>query len=207
MKKSFGIDHIVKGKAKAPICKLDLTNDETVGMVQKWIHHPLCLFGHFGVPCGTCSRAREIPLDDGGPVPLRSEAHPEGLPNLSQQDQTRVNLANRVYQVCCQLIFLFHSLGKDWTLENPFRSLFWFTKFWREVLAITNSFFFCFHHCMFGGQRAKLTTVATSISALHELERICDNQHVHLPWGRTPYGFSTAQETEYPLDLCKQWAH
>ena len=207
MKKSFGIDHIVKGKAKAPICKLDLTNDETVGMVQKWIHHPLCLFGHFGVPCGTCSRAREIPLDDGGPVPLRSEAHPEGLPNLSQQDQTRVNLANRVYQVCCQLILLFHSLGKDWTLENPFRSLFWFTKFWREVLAITNPFFFCFHHCMFGGQRAKLTTVATSISALHELERICDNQHVHLPWGRTPYRFSTTQETEYPLDLCKQWAH
>ena len=38
-------------------------------------------------PCGTCSRARELP---NGPPPLRSDASPDGLQNLLPRDQERV---------------------------------------------------------------------------------------------------------------------
>ena len=52
---------------------------------------------------------------------------------------------------------------------------------------------------MFGGKRPKSTTLATDISDLQELACECDNQHAHLPWGRTPHGFATAEEVEHPL--------
>ena len=41
---------------------------------------------HIAPPCGTCSRARGIPMADGskGPQPLRSAEHPLGIPSLNQ---------------------------------------------------------------------------------------------------------------------------
>eukprot|EP00435_Cladocopium_sp_Y103_P019907 s2627_g4.t2 len=52
----------------------------------------------------------------------------------------------------------------------------------------------------------KQTTIAGDIMELEELRCECNGQHAHLPWGRTPQGFATAAEVEYPLELCKQWA-
>jgi len=42
-------------------------------------------------PCGTASKAREIPLKNGGagPRPLRSKEHPAGLPTLSLGERER----------------------------------------------------------------------------------------------------------------------
>lgn len=33
-----------------------------------------------------------------------------------------------------------------------------------------------------------------------------NGQHAHLPWGRAPQGFSTAEEAVYPPVLCDKWA-
>eukprot|EP00435_Cladocopium_sp_Y103_P067041 s64_g29.t1 len=41
---------------------------------------------------------------------------------------------------------------------------------------------------------------------LQKLGAECTNEHVHLPWGTTPYGFATANEVEYPFQVCKRWA-
>eukprot|EP00434_Breviolum_minutum_P031926 symbB.v1.2.028233.t1/scaffold2972.1/size66174/2 len=56
------------------------------------------------------------------------------------------------------------------------------------------------------GGRPKSTTIASSIPEITALQVECNNQHAHLPWGRTPHGFATADEVEYPLQLCKEWA-
>ena len=61
--------------------------------------------------------------------------------------------------------------------------------------------------CMFGGARPKKTTIARDIAELEELECECNGQHAYLPWGRTPHGFATAAEVEYPVELCKRWAN
>eukprot|EP00435_Cladocopium_sp_Y103_P053820 s37_g17.t1 len=62
--------------------------------------------------CSTKSRAREIPriFDDGRPAPgpLRSEAHPDGLPNLSPKDAQRVATDN---QACSYVLGEIHKLS------------------------------------------------------------------------------------------------
>ena len=198
---SFGVDHIVKAGCKAPICKLNLEKEDNVTLVLEWVQHPKCKYVHLGVPCGTASRAREMPLE-GGPYPLRSPEHPDGLPNLSQRDQERVRKANLVYAAACRIILACHASGTAWSLENPTNSLFWLTSFWRCVMKQTDPWYATFHSCMYGGARAKSTTLAGSMAKLATLSVDCDKQHNHLPWGKTSTGFATAEETEYPLGLC-----
>ena len=199
---SFGIDHHVKAGCKAPICKLDLEKEENLLMILEWIKHPKCRYVHLGVPCGTASRAREIPIEGGGPEPMRSPEFPDGLPNLRHRDKERVRKANLVYAAACRLILACHETGTAWTLENPTNSLFWLTSFWRFVMKQTDPFYCTFHACMYGGARAKSTTIAGSLQQLVQLSVDCDRQHNHLPWGKTMTGFATAEEVEYPRGLC-----
>lgn len=202
---SFGVDHKVKAGAKAP---LDLTDDKSVELALSWVAHPNCKYVHLGVPCGTCSRAREIVLDDFSPLPLRDEDHPDGLPNLSEKDQARVDLANAVYAAAVRIILCADANNKLWSLEQPSRSLFWNTSFWKCIMAQVRDapYYASFHSCMFGGQRPKSTTFAANFKEILELTGECDRQHPHLAWGRTAHGFATAQEVEYPLQLCKELA-
>ena len=107
------------------------------------------ILSHFGLPRGTSSRAREIPLGphQHGPKPLRA-----------------------------------------------------------SVTQVVRPWWVTFHSCMFGGMRPKRTTIASDLQCLQELAAECTNQHVHLPWGITPHGFATADEVEYPIDLCRRRA-
>ena len=56
---------------------------------------------HFGLPCGTCSRAPEIPLSKKmkagapEPPPLRGHAYLLGVPGLRGTDATRVEAATQ----------------------------------------------------------------------------------------------------------------
>eukprot|EP00435_Cladocopium_sp_Y103_P017156 s916_g4.t1 len=208
MTASFGVDRIVKGACKAPVVKLDLGTPEGEELAASWIRSKQCKYCHYGLPCGTSSRAREIPLgpDQHGPRPLRSDEFPDGLPHLEGKDKERLRLANLVYEAACRLILLCHTLGVHWTVEQPARSIFWLTSFWKTVLATITPWFVTFHSCMYGGLRPKRTTLAGDLECLQELAAECTNQHVHLPWGTTQYGFATAEEVEYPLQLCKRWA-
>ena len=61
-------------------------------------------------PCGTMSRAREIPLPqwlkDKGipePYPLRSTQHPQGLPGLDGTDLIKVQKANALAAFTCDV--------------------------------------------------------------------------------------------------------
>ena len=95
VKSAFGVDHKNLNKI-APIQVCDLSTPEGQKLCMQWCQSPL-LAGLFAAPpCGTCSRARSIILRDSkgrplpGPVPLRSESHPNGLPFLKPNDRARV---------------------------------------------------------------------------------------------------------------------
>ena len=122
--------------------------------------HPLCRYAHFGIPCGTCSRAREIPLGPDAPKPLRSDDFPEGLEDLTTAERRRLDAANQVYAACCRLIICCIINGIRWSLEQPHRSIFWLQKCWKQVLQDCQPIFTSFHACMHGGQRPKQTTLA-----------------------------------------------
>ena len=204
-KASFGIDKLVKAGCKAAVIKLDLCDQSSRTLAREWLLHKNMVYAHFGVPCGTASRAREIYIED-GPVPLRSMDEPDGISTLDGVELQRVLLANQIYETACMYIILCHFNGKHWSLEQPARSLFWQTSFWKAVLQVLDPIYVTFHNCMWGGQRPKRTTLATDLVCLWELACECDQQHLHLPWGRTPQGFATAAEVEYPHLLCQEWA-
>ena len=86
-------------------------------------------------------------------------------------------------------------------LQNPAGSLMWATDpFVALQKAVRNMVAFSFHTCIF--------KLWTSVGALKTfLERKCDEQHQHLPWGVTDAGgFATAEETAYNETLACTWA-
>ena len=113
---SFGIDKIVKAGSKAPVIKLDLCDQSSRALAQEWLQHKNMVYAHFGVPCGTASRAREIYIED-GPKPLRSSLESDGISTLDVLDLERVLLANQIYETACMFIILCHFSKKHWSLE------------------------------------------------------------------------------------------
>ena len=98
---SFGIDHKVKHPKSQVIC-LDLQKPEVQEMVMQWVSDPRCVWVHFGIPCGTASRARERRMSK----THLSKHFPDGLPPhlLSQNSRDRLRAANRLYHFMQKLI-------------------------------------------------------------------------------------------------------
>jgi hypothetical protein len=156
---------------------------------------------HLAPPCGTFSRAREIPVS-GGPLPLRDTLRPAGLPGLTQAERARVDAANRVAKACLKIIQRCLNKGIYFTVENPANSLIWkyagfsvLYKIYQHVV---------FDACMHGSKRRKATRMLTNCVQMAALNRECDGRHEHLPWGREQGNWATASESAYPYLLCRR---
>ena len=206
-KSSFGVD-TKTSSAKARVVALDLTDENSQQLVTEWATSPNCLWVHFGVPCGTASKARNIRLSskNRGPPPLRSHKWPLGLPHLSGVSLKRVRTANKLYSFTCRLIRKLDELSKVWTLENPWSSFLWSTPYWTQVAAEISPHLVELDYCMFGGSRKKHTCVATNCESLLELNILCDNQHEHAPWTFENGKFATSEEAAYPNAFSKAMA-
>ena len=180
------------------------------------------LHSHFAPSCGTASRARERPIPglspEECPRPLRSDLHPDGLPELTPNDQERVRQANLSYDVMCNLIEILVTLGCSVSIENPIRSLFWKYSRVKKLLQKYPGHFSYFHHCMHGGDRDKETAWWSfdprnpQKNLFQSLELRCDGSHTHKTWrpfrdssGKTI--FPTQTEAAYPHLLCERVAH
>ena len=152
---SFGIDHKVT-RPKSKVISLDLQNEHNQRLLLEWSSRPTCLWIHFGVPCGTASRAREIRMSDThhGPLPVRSDQHPDGLPSwqLASSALVRLRAANRLHRLTVRII---RNLNPHavWSVENPSRSYLWQTSYFQQLLQSGEVFRFEYHMCMFGGLR------------------------------------------------------
>ena len=190
---------------KVPILKLDLRRKDQVHLILQLISSGSVAGSHLAVPCGTCSRAREIPLKSGfGPKPLRSDSYPLGLPGLSEEDSKRVQAANEVYDsafdIMDALLLALAAIG----LENPDRSILWL--FPRAILLLTKGFVDArFQHCKWTltePMRPKWVRLRTNCESFRVLDGPCNAEHVHLGWGRTETGeFRTALDAEYPPEM------
>ena len=132
---------------------------------------------HMGLPCGTCSRAREKALPKhlshfGAPQPLRDGIFPLGLPGLSGLNKQKVEAANCLYVFAIQILQVCYERGITISIENPERSWLW-TILTQLVLQTHDSNFIrwfgalekvSFHSCMHGGSRNKATRLLCSPS-------------------------------------------
>ena len=208
---SFGVDHVLD-KAVSAAKRLDLTQLEDQQLFLQWMSSPLVVGLFLAPPCGTCSLARNIQLRDEkgrkipGPIPLRSAVWPEGLPGLGAKDRARVSAANTLYDFVAKVVALAHSIGLIVVVENPRSSLFWLTRFWKNIGVPMQ--YTAHQACAYGGERPKWTVLAWNHPAFSSINRCCPGEgkhHHHKPWGlvksETGTHFSTSEETAYPRGL------
>jgi len=214
---SFGVDHI-KQKNAGRVLIADLTTKAGRDLCWTWLKSPNCVGMFAAPPCGTCSRARGIPikLPNGfliaGPQPLRTDVQPNGVSKMSCINRLRVSQANAIYHFITAAAEFCLDNGKLVCIENPRLSLYWKTTFFQ--LLASRLQFTAHQACAYGSSRPKWTALAHNTSTLLHLNQVCPGisaSHKHKPWGvvHGPAGrkFSTAKETAYPLPLAYRIAY
>lgn len=187
------VDKDPKRSEQFPVYICDLGDAEQFDLLKSYIEaeKESILHVHFAPGCGTASRAREkpIPGDPDPPRPLRSDSFPDGLPNLTAEEQQRVETANSSYRAMCTLILFLVSLSISISIENPKNSILWLTSFLRSMLEALPRYHVCvFQHCMHGGRRDKATAWYSfnprdpKVDLFASLGLLCNKQHRHAPW-------------------------
>ena len=206
--------------AKVALLYLDLTNKFHQQQIIDMIRHLRPDSIHLGLPSGTCSRARERALTHGhngeqrALPPLRDTTNLYGLPELSPQDQDRVDAANELYSFTVQVLAECASCNIAVSIENPRRSWLW-SLLTQMVLQTQNDAFVQwftslqnvdFSACMHGSGRDTHLRLLATPRLYDTLALDCDNSHQHLPWSRPPRGTRDPPAGEYPPLLCKRMA-
>jgi hypothetical protein len=189
-----------------PTIKVDLADaKQTMVLVDLLQSSRYTVILWCAVPCGTCSRAREIKIPGLSfcPQPLRDKAHPRGLPSLKGLDAERVSLANSIYDNVWLLIQCNLQFGGFFVIENPRSSWLWSIDTYEQLLR--HSTVTDFQHCKWTPDipmRAKWTRLVSNIPVLTSLNGPCALGHEHLAWGRSNGVWATSQEAEYPQAMC-----
>ena len=110
--RSVAVDKTADRSHGAKIFVCDVTKPEELEMLEQFLQaeQQNLAWVHFAPACGTASKAREKPnrvLERGGfkvPKPLRSPAHPLGLPGLTGVVLIRTQADNYIYEVTAKLV-------------------------------------------------------------------------------------------------------
>ena len=208
MNESFGVDRKLPQRLTSPTLQMDLMVPIQVSHLKSLLADPACIYCHFAPPCGTASRARLIQRKGRyNPPILRTDEHPNGLPTLEGVDALKVQNANHLYHITCELATFCHDHAILFCIENPGRSFMWDTDSFRAFLQTVPHMKVQFHHCQYGSSRRKLTTLIHNIPSFSALAAMCPGDHEHEPWGQTSDGWATAEETSYPWQLCRAISH
>ena len=215
--KALGVDHhLDRSRVKAASIPLDLTEKWVQNMIMAEIKSGSVDAIMMAPPCGTSSRARNIPvkkhlLKMGAPHPrpLRSDRFPDGLPHLRGISKLRVEQANLLYRFCAEVAWLADSCGALFQIENPLNSFMWSTKPFRPLC---KSFFtsIC-DECEYGSPHRKSTALLGNFYS-ERLQKRCSGAHKHEPYSISlssvsgEWSFSTSAAAEYPLPFCKALA-
>ena len=192
---------------KCRIVQLDLATDHAWEVLMYIVQTCDVAAIHFAPPCGTCSKARGIPLPNGDPGPqvLRTSEFPLGVPQMSEMDRIKTDAANELYMRMGKFLEWLTQRGVAWVLENPTNSFLWELKFFEY--AVRNGYFANCHACAWGSTRAKKTSFLSNKRNILMMEKFCHDvpPHDHEPWGiASSGGFATAQGAEYPRLMCEQ---
>ena len=112
-------------QTKCKVISLDLSLPHAYDRLIELVNTCRILGVHMGPPCGTCSKARGIPMADGtaGPQPLRSARHLLGIPGLRHRDKIRVDAANTLYEQLGMLVEELERLQIPWKKSKTPRTV------------------------------------------------------------------------------------
>ena len=182
----ISVDHEVV-QPFAPMVALDLTTEGGTRILWDVLQAPGLAAVHLGLPCGTSSRTRELPIPAAlrkagvpEPPPLRSAQYPLGLPNLALHHQRRVNSANILYRLAVEILVWCFIHGIVLSIENPANSWLWAAL---VALALEHSELAAralnqlamvqFHACCHGSTRRKNTGWLSTPGVFEPLRAVC----------------------------------
>ena len=105
LKSSFGVDKARSKNAMSTVVIADLTTPEGEELLMSWLNMPNVVGIFLAPPCGSASRARQIPLTRkfgskrNGPRPLRTDQFPNGIPK-SESFRTESNFSGKSAVSC-----------------------------------------------------------------------------------------------------------
>ena len=162
-----------KSKPVGPSVMLDLTTTHGQLIMETTLNSGRVAVITAAPPCGTASRAREIPIGVKRrkqgvpqPKPLRTNEFPEGIPGLTGLDAERVETANLLYKWIAGFLLKAHSRCVLIVVENPRNSIMWRTKWFVELAQAQGMLAVIFQACMHGGKRDKVTKLLCNFASL-----------------------------------------
>ena len=129
MKSSFGVDKLRSKNCISSVILADLTTPEGEALLMSWLHMPNIVGVLLAPPCGSTSRARQIPLKrkwvsrNCGPRPVHSDEFLNGLQHLTARKKSRL-IANQLYHPTSKIVRWCVDVGCIVVVENPQYSLF-----------------------------------------------------------------------------------
>ena len=191
---------------------LDPTHDLSDVTRQRLLHEQLqdadCIMA--ALDCSTKSRAREIPLhfSDGrpSPKPLRSNEHPEGLPDLHPRDKARVLRDNKAAGFVLEEIQAMVQRGGATVRENPGRSLHSELPEEKKMMDSGQYWETEYSACVFQSARCKYQKLRHNVLEINQWPKaLCAHTHAGDEWkpwtehGRRVY--PSKEEAEYSAGL------
>ena len=201
--RTLAVDHHGnRFKPHVHVLQLDLRSPSSWEFLRGVLSSQAVAHVHIAVPCGTCSRARDL---SPGPPPLRDLHHVWGLPGLSPTDHARVQSANAIYEGAAAffefVLASFPQIGVS--VENPLHSWLWMLPPFASLMQRCT--FVAFDLCRHGSNRRKATGLLTNVPGLGVLSGPCPGCAEHQPWQVQNGEFATAREAAYPLLFCQRF--
>ena len=180
---------------------IDEDFDVTKESVQKALFHwlPKVSLMAAAFSCSTKTRARERRP---GPLPLRADHFPRGLPDLSPSDARRVEDDNLMSDFGLSAQAWLASQGAGCLRENPHNSLHWLDPVECWVSSSSTWYDLNYHACVFQGARCKFQKIRHNLDELNLLPEVtCGHVHAKDEWSRKDNSFPTYEEAEYTPSL------
>ena len=193
-------------QTKGPWVVLDLAQPGAAELVIQIIDDsPDLQVVWLGIPCGTASRALEIPGQN-KPKPVRTEQEPWGITTrtLTRRERAKLEAANKVYETVLKIVRHCQWRWIAWIIENPGNSLLWYIDEFAALLKMEGVKDLGYHACMVGSRRKKWQRLRGHVGKMEEAfhGKWCDGSHVHAAWQEGGWS-ATAEEAEYPEKLCE----
>ena len=216
------VDHEVDAPF-APVVSLDLSTKSGQSILMEILSSKRLVAVHFGLPCGTASKARDRPISQElqrqgvpSPAPLRSADYPLGIPGISGINKLKVERANELYRfTLCILVFL-EGRKVAVSIENPFGSYLWAAlvkltmEHSKQAMSHYNRLEMVrFHSCCHGSKRRKdtgwLSTQASS-NLFTQFVQTTIPTNLGVSWSMGVWRFDTSSEASYPSLLAQRAA-
>ena len=158
----------------------------------------------------SCGQYSRLKLRKGGPPPVRTPDHLNGVPGISPADLLKVQESHTMLSRCLQCLILVFQAGGHVHLEQPPSAMSWLEPEVQAFLILIGAFCINLPACAFGWSIHKAWMFATSFSALQKLGSTCrhsQSDHESIAGRHNAAGDFLSKDTAcYPDSLADAFA-